>query len=48
MPEKRVYLDDDHNLVDPKNAVWLVIHKYDDKGELVEEAWVDLRETEPA
>ena len=28
---------------DPEEAVWLVVHRYDEKGDLVEEVWVDLR-----
>ena len=44
--EKRVFLDDNRNLVigdgAAKEARWLVITEYDEKGKFKKETWVDL------
>lgn len=36
---KIFYLDDDHNIVDEKDATKSVIQVYDDEGNMVEEVW---------
>jgi len=40
---KTVHLDDDHNIVSEEKARWRVEHTYNQKGELVEEVWIDLK-----
>jgi len=44
MKEERVFLDKDGNIVKPEKAEWLVVHTYDDKGKLVEEKWVEIKD----
>ena len=46
MEEKTLFLDENHNFAEPEKASWKVIHKYDDKGRLKEEVWVDLKTIE--
>lgn len=36
---KIFYLDDDHNIVDEKDATKSVIQVYDDAGNMIEEVW---------
>lgn len=45
MKEKGIYLDEKHNIVPKEKAKWLVVHTYDDKGKLVEEKWVNLKQS---
>jgi len=45
MTEKRLFLDKNHNKVSEEKAEWLVVHTYDEKGKLVKERWVDLKQS---
>jgi len=42
---KKLFLDENHNFVEPEKARWLVVHKFDKKGDLVKETWVDLKKS---
>jgi len=46
MTTNTLYLSRKHNIVPKEDAKWKVIHKYDNKGDLVEEVWVDLKATQ--
>jgi len=46
MSEDVLYLSAKHDVVPKDVARWKVIHKYDDKGELIEEVWMDLQAEE--
>jgi hypothetical protein len=39
MTVQKVYLDKNRNIVKPDKAIWLVVHTYNDKGELEKEEW---------
>ena len=39
MPTKTVFLDEEHNLVDPADSVFVVNTKTDEKGHVLEERW---------
>jgi len=43
MVEKKLFLDEDHNIVSEEKAIWLVVHIYDDDGNLKKEQWIDLK-----
>jgi len=43
MTTKILFLDKNHNKSSEAQAKWKVIHEYDTQGELVKEAWVDLK-----
>ena len=43
MSEKRVYLDDNHNYVSKEVARYCVLHEFDEKGNLKQEVWLDLK-----
>jgi len=45
MKEKGIYLDDEHNIVPKEKAKWLVVHIYNKEGKLVEEKWVNLKQS---
>jgi len=45
MKEEKLFLDKDGNIVKPKKAKWLVVHTFDDKDKLVEEKWVNLKQS---
>ena len=46
MSEDVLYLSAKHDVVPKDVARWKVINKYDDKGELIEEVWMDLQAEE--
>lgn len=41
-----MFLDEEHNETEEAKAKWLVIHTYDNKGDLSKEVWVDLKQKE--
>lgn len=44
---KIFYLDDDHNIVDEKDATKSVIQVYDDEGNMTEEVWSYRNQDKP-